>query len=870
MTQPGLPVPPLMNLSHSIVAGGTFTQHNHIDQRQYIRSGERPGYVRLLENVATAALHDSVHVVDPPKCHPNTRVAIMQCIIDWAVGMDAELSGKPILWLKGGAGAGKSAIARSVAERCSDEGLLLGTFFFGAADPTRNHVEKLVATLSYQISLVLPEFRDTVAAFIEDDPLIFDRSIKTQFSTLIVRPLSAILANRPAASTATPRLIIIDGLDECSAINSQQDLLLTLHEVTSTTTLIRFLICSRPESHLNNTFSLPHMVPIIYKIFLDNDYAASEDIRVYLNDKFKQIKEGHSFKHALPDPWPTRKMVDSLVDKSSGHFIYAATVIRYVESPRHRPDQRLDAIFQLRPPFKDLPFAELDALYRLIISKAEDLETVLDIMTFTALYPNPLCKDMETILLIEEGSMEVLLADLQSIITTKQDYANSPHVKFLHKSLPDFLSEPQRAGDLHRDLSRANLFHIARVISIISTHHGQLAGHVSSSKFSEFITQAFRRLFEQLRNPDNMKADCVSSEILHESEQFPMFKFFRPILSYVGPQDWQYYYQPWGSGRGFIQHYFRYLFSIKDVCESTRLVYWEQMRQYCKCVLAVLLPDNNWSGNWNAHFVFTYYYLLHDPRYRLPRKLSYIDVMDKLGSINSGPLGETICHLFRSGLDQDYSSYSHSNDIPKIFHDLIRDTQKEVIFAKSACFCLALLCDEWYVSRDPGRLYGIARHDRRKKREHPWHWRQMVPRPPSLGNRIALIGYRPEYEDCDYKLRLTKIRIALRNTVPYRYTAHIRVIPMHEYFEVESEALPKKWPWETRYKRPQQWPLYIFLLDLLPHILPHAGRYEPLVDMCRKKCLSSLSQFWPKKSRRARQSIDSYLRRMDSQEGMEM
>ncbi|KAF9553058.1 hypothetical protein CPC08DRAFT_646102, partial [Agrocybe pediades] len=289
------------------------------------------GYVRLYENVATAAWHDSVHDMDPPKCHPNTRMAIIQNIIDWSQGKVKELSGKAILWLKGPAGAGKSAIARSVAERCSDEGLLLGTFFFGGADSTRNHVGKLVATLSYQISIFLPEFRDAVTAFIENDPLIFDRSIGTQFTALIIHPLSIALANPPAASTATPRLIIIDGLDECSSIDSQHNLLFTLQEVTDSTSLIRFLVCSRPESHLNSTFGLPRMVLILYNIFLGDDYAASEDIRVYLEDKFKQIKEGHVFKRGLPDPWPTPEMVDTLVDKSSGQFIYAATVIRYVK-----------------------------------------------------------------------------------------------------------------------------------------------------------------------------------------------------------------------------------------------------------------------------------------------------------------------------------------------------------------------------------------------------------------------------------------------------------------------------------------------------------------------------------------------------------
>ncbi|KAF9553077.1 hypothetical protein CPC08DRAFT_246480 [Agrocybe pediades] len=460
MAQSTTPVPPLISLSHSIVAGGTFTQH--INENHYTCSGERRGYVRLLENVATSALHDSVENVDPPKCHPNTRVAIIDNIRDWTSGTNEGLTGKPILWLKGGAGAGKSAIARSVAERCSGEGLLLGAFFFNAGDMSRNHVGKLVATLSYQISLVLPEFRDTVATFIEEDPLIFGRSIRTQISTLIIRPLSAVLAKcSDTTSSAMPRLIIIDGLDECSDINSQQDLLLTLQEVTGTTTLIRFLVCCRPESHLNNTFGLPHMVPIIYKIFLDNNYAASHDIRVYLEDKFKQIKAGHSFKHLLPGPWPTPEMVDTLVDKSSGQFIYAATVIKYVKSSSHRPDERLNAIFQLRPPFKDLPFTELDALYQLIIFKAEDRPTVLDILAFPTLYGGFRVQYIEAILQLGQGGVEVSLADLHSIITIDKD----GDVVFLHKSLGDFLAEPQRAGDLYRDLTRAQLSHIAHVIS---------------------------------------------------------------------------------------------------------------------------------------------------------------------------------------------------------------------------------------------------------------------------------------------------------------------------------------------------------------------------------------------------------------------
>ncbi|KAF9545405.1 hypothetical protein CPC08DRAFT_700183 [Agrocybe pediades] len=824
MTQPGPPVPPQINLSHSILSGGTFNQHN------YIHSGERPGYARLLENVATAALHDSVHVVDPPKCYPNTRVAIIQNTIDWTLGIAEELKGKPILWLKGAAGAGKSAIARSVAERCSDEGLLLGTFFFRAADSTRNHVGKLVATLSYQISIILPEFRDTVAAVIEDDPLIFDRSIRTQFSTLIIRPLSIVLTNRTASSTVTPRLIIIDGLDECNSVDSQRGLLLTLQEVTNTTTLIRFLICSRPESSINNTFSLSHMVPILYKIFLDRDYSAWKDIRVYLEDKFRQIKEGHSFRHMLPDPWPMPETIDTLLDKSSGQFIYAATVIKYIESPRHRPDQRLNSIFKLRPPFKDLPFTELDALYRLIISKAEDTPTVLDILVFLALYDGFRLAGIEKILQLEQGTVEVMLADLHSIVKISNGYA-----RVLHKSLADFLFEPQRAGDLYQDLSKAQLYHIVCVLSFFSTHRGR------QKHPGAYLWYPISQILIDIRNPDNMKANYVSSETLRATQQFPTFEFFQPLFSgfcTTEPPMEQF----------FINDYFEYLYAIKDVCESTRLIYWEQMQQYCKCVLAVL--DDKFSSDLDAHFVFVYTHLLHDPRYRLPRKLSYINFDDAYFTVFTN----TVLNV--TGLQFMDSPYPYFDDITKIFHDLIGNIKKEVIFEKAATFCLASLCNERHTRPDGYYIHGIAGYDQHKKREHPWHWRQVVPRLPSpqAGNRLVLAYARSAENSKRYKL--TTIRKALRNTVPYRLKK-FQILTIHQYFDEYFEESTDS----------QYWATHMFLLDLLPYILPLAGRYEPLVDMCRTKCLASFSQFWPKKSRRARQAIDSYLRRMDSQEG---
>ncbi|KAF9552919.1 hypothetical protein CPC08DRAFT_252237 [Agrocybe pediades] len=96
------------------------------------------------------------------------------------------------------------------------------------------------------------------------------------------------------------------------------------------------------------------------------------------------------------------------------------------------------------------------------------------------------------------------------------------------------------------------------------------------------------------------------------------------------------------------------------------------------------------------------------------------------------------------------------------------------------------------------------------------------------------------------------------------------IFTIREYLSYKgSNPWPDDWEFKTTYSTahihggPRR---YIHLLELLPHILPLSGRYEPLVKMCRQKCFASISQFWPKKSRRARQAIEAYLQRVDPQE----
>ncbi|KAF4611987.1 hypothetical protein D9613_004444 [Agrocybe pediades] len=892
MSQSGPQAPPFLNLSNSILAGGNFTQNNQILN---VLNGERAGFARLLQNAAPNALYDSGHVVDPPKCHPNTRMAIIQTIIAWSLGTatgNRGINAKPILWLKGGAGAGKSAIARSVAERCSKERLLLGTFFFGAADTTRNHATRLVATLAYQICGILPELREMVTDFIEDDPFIFSRSINIQFTNLIIRPLSIILSKH-SVTTQIPRLIIIDGLDECNAnVDSQRDLLFTLQEVVTSTTLIQFLVCSRPESHLNNAFSSLRMANIHYKIFLDDDYSAREDIELYLEDKFREIKEGHVFKHTLPTTWPRPRIIRDLAYNSSGQFIYASTVVRYVESPRHRPDQRLDAALNLRPPFKDLPFTELDALYRHIISKAEDPSTVLDILAFPVLYGQYFTHFIEKKLQLEEGDVEVILADLQSLVTIDRRGL----VKFLHKSLTDFLCDSQRAGDLYRDLSAVRVQHMARSISIVSTtfKHCGIRALTQNLLKEHLLVQCtidpFLKESEHgsVHDLTNEKATHVSFDsFLQAAIQFPTFDLIKQMHADPGRdayKDTHRYRDLWR----YLVDYLTCLHSIKDIQTSARLICLQLMRQYCEAVLSVLEEDL--SNDWKAHFIYTYYHLLGPRIRRLSSSEWFVPLVQQVFPWEGRTFGDFVYGIF-SRVEIESRSRSFDNylgDIIEISNDLTKGTKRETIFALSASFCLAFLCDNRNTTPDTVRIFEATGIDQHKRREHPWRWRRMNSRQRSLGNPPVITSYAcsSSFHPMRWDSRLGNMRKAFRNAGTHYDSvleSRIFTIPEHLYYKHGMD----KWPWKSIHRKQfqrqrqyqrleewqewqefkrQEWPLYMLLLDLLPRILSSSGRYEPLVTMCRKKCLASLSRCWPKKSRRAREAITAYLQRMDMEE----
>lgn len=387
----------------------------------------------------------------------------------WIIEGDKSSS---MMWLHGPAGSGKSALAQSIAEKCREAGILAATFFFSrnALTSARSDGRLLIATLVHQLVSSFPRLRPYIKKYISNNASIFDRDIEAQAENLLILPVNKVrrsiryfLASLFSKSNQ-PRLFVVDGLDECSDPRIQCEILEVLAKAVRDLGLpFRFLIASRPEAHILHSFQhtpLLKTIPV-QQLNLVHDINAENDIRAYLFSEFSKIVKTHPMKEYIPYAWPERSAIEILVSRASGQFIYASTVIKYIQSTKHRPTDRLRVILGISPtPAHETPYAAIDALYTHIFSSVDNPR----VMQIFSLLVVPRHTDdglgtfnspdmIDRLLFFQPGDTQLILTDLLSIVAVEDRY--SP-VRLYHASLNDFLLDESRSGPLFVDLSKAH------------------------------------------------------------------------------------------------------------------------------------------------------------------------------------------------------------------------------------------------------------------------------------------------------------------------------------------------------------------------------------------------------------------------------
>ena len=386
---------------------------------------------KLQNSISEHAFYDSLARFPPPRCYPETRVDVLQKITDWINDQDPD---KKIFWLNGPAGAGKTAIAQPIAEHCRGT-RLVASFFFQRNTSDRDVADRLFLTLAWQLAMSIPEIRPYLESTLKAEPLVHSKSIDVQFDLLFMQVFEKLIRNNPNLRLQRS-LVIIDAVDECATDLDQRVILALIGAQMSEKVSLRFLISSRPEPHIEETFNTSVMKSATRVLVLDRTFAPNDDIRRYLKGELYRIFTEHGI-----SPLPSiAHIINQLILVSSGQFIYASTVVKFVDDRDHNPKERLNIILGTRRS-TSLPYGQLDQLYIQILPQQQSiwlLKGVFVLMLgFGHIDLNLTCR----LLRIKEEDLKLKLRRMHSLL-----HISDSGIRPYHISLLFFLQDRKRAG----------------------------------------------------------------------------------------------------------------------------------------------------------------------------------------------------------------------------------------------------------------------------------------------------------------------------------------------------------------------------------------------------------------------------------------
>ena len=376
---------------------------------------------------------------DRQGCLEGTRTDVLLMLEHWL----ADKGGKWVFWLNGLAGTGKSTIAQTFAETSSLDGKLGAGFFCSRGSIDRSNLKAIFPTIAFHLAYRYPLFRQELLKVLRGNPDAGHQSLDLQMKELIVGPLEA---------TGIPTLIIIDALDECVDEGADSAILSVLSKHVKQIPNVRFFITGRPEPQIRYGFRLKplQLTTEEFKLHEVEHCSVDRDIELFFRTCLTKIAK-HPRHHNFTGGWPTTSDINILCKKATGLFVYASTVVKFVESQFHQPSERLALI--VSPPQGTTPDEVLgiDLLYTQVLDHAfhgvdderfySHLKSVLGVVLLVF---NPL--PMETLsTLLGLSNIPTILDSLYSVLLVSDDEAGP--IQVFHKSFPDFLTDSSRCKD---------------------------------------------------------------------------------------------------------------------------------------------------------------------------------------------------------------------------------------------------------------------------------------------------------------------------------------------------------------------------------------------------------------------------------------
>ncbi|KAF8344193.1 uncharacterized protein EI90DRAFT_55362 [Cantharellus anzutake] len=300
-----------------------------------------------------------VHDDSTQACLEDTRVDLIERIMAWC--RNTEDGENRLMLLTAVAGAGKTSIALSIAERCASDGdvTLLLQFFFKAGQ--RSRPDFLFSGMARALADHDPVYRTFITSALRKDPSLSTASFATQFKKLVALSLF----HKPPPSDC-PMVIIIDALDECDkeAFESLAEIL--GEGVPRLPSSVKFFITSRQFDLVNRYLSPNYPIDRLTIDLLDE--ANVQDCAKFIRFQLQKLKKLHRDLHR--DLEDEDGMVQEISERANGLFIWISTIFRYMKMTNQDPMRTLRSLLDTGAKRPEVPAEKMmEDLYTSILKK---------------------------------------------------------------------------------------------------------------------------------------------------------------------------------------------------------------------------------------------------------------------------------------------------------------------------------------------------------------------------------------------------------------------------------------------------------------------------------------------------------------------
>jgi hypothetical protein len=338
-------------------------------------------------------------------------------------------------------GTGKTAIARTVADRFHHDDLL-GSAYFVSRDETSADPRNIVRTMAYELAIRFDCLRSSICDGIVALGDLESSALPGMVHTLIAEPLRVLLRD------GNPVVLILDGLHHAFRLNGPTTKALMPVLVSALPWGTKLLITSLDDKSTEFIArSLPR-TPNITTLHLYPLDVILCDMNTFYLHHFGAIIDSHRFAHN--HEW-IATTINSLAGITAHLFLLAAVITRYVNAVMHSPYERLkDVMNALQNSSKDasVVLEPLDVIYRLILDDAsidghsEVVDRLRSMLACIVVAREQLTiQQLAAILRVEEGLIATYVDALSSVLLVVTEDLQT-YIRPFHPSLRDFLLEP--------------------------------------------------------------------------------------------------------------------------------------------------------------------------------------------------------------------------------------------------------------------------------------------------------------------------------------------------------------------------------------------------------------------------------------------